>query len=77
MLTIINSGAGRDKLCRVLQYTMMALIPKLKARGRHFDEFVLRLGRFKTSMSMTRKVLRFGKEIPLITGIRMKLHGEP
>ena len=51
----------------------MAALPKLKARGSHFDEFISRLAKFKTSMSMTRKVLRFGKEIPLIVGIRNKL----
>ena len=73
MLTIINSAAGRDKLCRVIQYTIMAALPKLKARGSHFDEFISRLAKFKSSMSMTRKVLRFGKEIPLIVGIRNKL----
>lgn len=51
----------------------MALLPILKGRGAHFNELVARLSKFKSSMSMTRKVLRFGKEIPLITGIRNRL----
>lgn len=51
----------------------MALLPILKARGAHFNELSDRLGKLKSNMSMTRKVLRFGKEIPLITGIRNKL----
>lgn len=73
MINIINTGAGRDKTCRVIQYAIMALLPYLKARGAHFNELVARLSKLKSSMSMTRKVLRFGKEIPLITGIRNKL----
>ena len=51
----------------------MALLPLMKARGAHFNELIARLGKLKSSMSMTRKVLRFGKEIPLITGIRNRL----
>mmetsp|Transcript_14099 Transcript_14099/g.17797 ORF Transcript_14099/g.17797 Transcript_14099/m.17797 type:complete len:148 (+) Transcript_14099:245-688(+) len=73
MITIINSGAGRDKMCRVIQYSIMALLPMLKARGAHFNELSDRLGKLKSSMSATRKVLRFGKEIPLITNIRNNL----
>ena len=72
-INIINSGVGRDKTCRIIQYTIMALLPILKARGAHFNELVDRLAKLKSSMSMTRKVLRFGKEIPLITGIRNRL----
>ena len=73
MINIINTGAGRDKSCRIIQYTIMALLPILKARGAHFNELVARLSKLKSSMSATRKVLRFGKEIPLITGIRNRL----
>ena len=51
----------------------MALLPLMKARGAHFNELIGRLAKLKSSMSMTRKVLRFGKEIPLITGIRNRL----
>lgn len=73
MINIINTGAGRDKTCRIIQYSIMAFLPLLKARGAHFNELVVRLSKLKSSMSMTRKVLRFGKEIPLITGMRNKL----
>ena len=73
MINIINTGAGRDKSCRVIQYAIMAMLPTLKARGAHFNELVARLSKLKGSMSATRKVLRFGKEIPLITGIRNRL----
>ena len=51
----------------------MALLPILKSRGPHFDEFIIRLTKLKANMSMTRKVLRFGKEIPLITGMRDRI----
>ena len=70
---MINSGVGRDKMCRVIQYTIMALLPILQAKGAHFSELNTRLGKLKSNMSMTRKVLRFGKEIPLITGMRDRL----
>jgi hypothetical protein len=73
LLTIINSGAGRDKSCRIIQYALMAAVPIFQAKGAHFKVLVDRLSKLKGSMSMTRKVLRFGKEIPLITGIRQKL----
>ena len=51
----------------------MALLPILKSRGPHFDEFIIRLTKLKSNMSMVRKVLRFGKEIPLITGMRDRI----
>ena len=70
LINIINSGVGRDKTCRIIQYSLMALIPILKSKGAHFNVLIDRLSRLKTNMSLTRKVLRFGKEIPLITGIR-------
>ena len=70
---IITSGVGRDKMCRVIQYFIMAILPILKSRGAHFNELNERLGKLKSNMSMTRKVLRFGKEFPLITNIRNNL----
>ena len=73
MQNIITSGAGRDKLCRIIQYSIMAMLPILKARGAHFNELNDRLGKLKSSMSATRKVLRFGKEFPLIVNIRNNL----
>lgn len=47
----------------------MAIIPSLQARGKQSDDVVTRLNKLKASMSSTRKVLRFGKEIPLVTRI--------
>ena len=73
LINMINSGVGRDKMCRIIQYTIMAFLPLIKARGAHMNDTVARLSKLKSSMSMTRKVLRFGKEIPLITNIRNKL----
>lgn len=73
LTAILNSGVGRDKSCRVLQYALMALIPILQAKGAHMTRTVERMNKFKASMSQTRKVLRFGKEIPLLTGIKARL----
>ena len=70
---IINSGIGRDKMCRIIQYSIMGLLPSLQAKGAHYSNLVERLAKLKSSMSLVRKVLRFGKEIPLITGIRNRL----
>lgn len=73
MTYIINSGIGRDKCCRIIQYAIMGLIPTMQAKGAHYNDIVTRLSKLRVSMSQTRKVLRFGKEIPLITGIRNRL----
>lgn len=51
----------------------MCILPSLQAKGAHYNDTVARLGKLKASMSQTRKVLRFGKEVPLITGIRNRL----
>ena len=67
MQAILTTSAGRDKLCRIVQYFLMAMLPSIKAKGR--DELYIRLNKFKTQMSLTRKLLRFGKELPLITNI--------
>ena len=74
MTYIINSGIGRDKCCRIIQYFIMGLIPTLQAKGAHYQNLIQRLNKLRVSMSQTRKVLRFGKEIPLITGIRNRLN---
>ncbi len=36
MTYIINSGIGRDKCCRIIQYFIMGLIPTLQAKGAHY-----------------------------------------
>lgn len=73
MTYIINSGIGRDKVCRIIQYFLMGVLPIMQKRGAHMTDICTRLGNLKGSMSKTRKVLRFGKEIPLITGIKNRL----
>ena len=73
MLTIINTGAGRDKMCRIIQYFLHAFCATLEPRGAHFKELITRLNKLKGSCSHTRKVLRFGKELPLIVNIRNRL----
>ena len=70
---IMNSGVGRDKMCRIIQYFIMAILPKLKSRGAHYKDLHDRLNKLKASMGQTRKVIRFGKELPLIVGIRNRL----
>jgi len=72
-IKIINTGIGRDKVCRIIQYFLMFFIPVLKSKGAHMNKLIERLTRLKASMSVTRNVLRFGKEIPLITGMRDRL----
>lgn len=72
VLYILQTGIGRDKCCRIIQYSIMGLIPTLQAKGEHLTDLISRLNRLKSGMSQTRKVLRFGKEIPLISGIRKR-----
>lgn len=74
--SIINSGAGRDKSCRIIQYFLMGVIPSLQARGAHYGNLIARLNKLKGSMSLSRKVFRFGKEIPLICGIRSRIRAQ-
>jgi len=69
----INTRVGRDKVCRIIQYFIMGCIPTLNAKGAHYSSLVQRLTKLRVSMSQTRKVLRFGNEIPLITGIYNRL----
>ena len=70
---IMNSGVGRDKMCRVIQYFIMGILPTLKSKGAHYQDLHDRLNKLKSNMSATRKVIRFGKELPLIVGIRNRL----
>ncbi len=70
---IINTRLGRDKTCRIIQYFIMGIIPTLAAKGAHYTDLVTRLNKLRVSMSQARKVMRFGNEIPLITGIRNRL----
>ena len=40
MQHIINSGIGRDKCCRVIQYFLLYLIPVLDKAGAHQQDLV-------------------------------------
>ena len=70
---IMSSGVGRDKMCRVIQYFIMGIIPTLKDKGAHYHDLAERLMKLRSQMSLTRKVIRFGKELPLVVGIRNRL----
>lgn len=47
----INSGVGRDKMCRIIQYFLLFLIPQLQSAGAHNQDIVRRLSALKGSMS--------------------------
>ena len=70
---IINSGIGRDKCCRFIQYFIMAFLSSLEQKSAEYTRLVDRLSKLRVSMSQTRKVLRFGKEIPIIQDIHFRI----
>jgi hypothetical protein len=45
------------------------MLPTLESEGERYSLFLKRLNRLEVSMSVTRKVLRFGKELPLAKNI--------
>ena len=85
---LTNTHPGRDKLVRVVQYACMFLVPTLqdyrasKPIPQETDRMLVtaieKLAIVKNQMSLTRKVLRFGQELPLLIGIlrRFKEHSE-
>lgn len=54
----------------------MFIIPILAARGEKYNDVKDKLDKLRGNMSLTRKVLRFGKPFPLIKAIidRFKAH---
>lgn len=62
-------------MCRFIQYFIKFLVPILRTRGTAVDN-IDKLERVQSNMSLTRKVLRFGKPLPLIKAIidRFKQH---
>ena len=54
----------------------MFIIPILAAKGEKYADTKDKLDKLRANMSLTRKVLRFGKTFPLIKAIydRFKLH---
>jgi hypothetical protein len=51
----------------------MFLIPIIDSSGAHRQDLVQRLSKLKGSMSATRKVLRWGKALPLAVAVRNRL----
>ncbi|CDW88073.1 peroxisomal biogenesis factor 11 [Stylonychia lemnae] len=68
-LRTINTQLGRDKTCRFVQYFAKFIVPTIAAQGPQNNELKEKLEKLGGNMSLTRKVLRFGKPIPLIKGI--------
>ena len=56
-------------MCRIIQYFLKFFIPVLQSQGPRFVELTDRLSKLAANMSITRKVLRFGKPLPLIKAI--------
>ena len=75
-LKLINTQLGRDKACRFVQYFVKFIVPTIAAQGPAYADTKDRLEKLQSNMSLTRKVLRFGKPLPLIKGIidRFKAH---
>jgi hypothetical protein len=49
------------------------MLPTLESEGERYSLFLKRLNRLEASMSVTRKVLRFGKPLPLVKNIIQRL----
>ena len=73
-----NTHSGREKSIRFMQYFTSFLIPTLKSDSNSvkMKQILQKIDLLKSSMSMTRKVLRFGVEIPILINIikRIKQH---
>ena len=82
---LFSTHAGREKLVRFLQYFFMFWIPTLERRKRKLIEtsgqahneqmetLIRKMGIIKGSMGMTRKVMRFGAQIPMLVNIIRRL----
>ena len=67
---VLTTHAGREKCVRIIQYFLMFLIPTIKnMQVQGFKRLIEKLGIIKSNMSLTRKVLRFGMQIPILLGI--------
>ncbi|XP_048736724.1 peroxisomal membrane protein 11A-like [Ostrea edulis] len=61
---------GRDKFFRLVQYSVKLIWWNLKNK----DDFVEKLKKLETSMSMTRKLLRLGKSLDFVQAALKSLH---
>ena len=59
----MKTYAGREKVCRIIQYFLMFLLP---IRHKNLNS---KLSILAFNSGQTRKVLRFGLEFPILTGI--------
>ena len=59
-----------------MQYFIKFIVPFIAAKGAAYTDTKERLEKVQANMSLTRKVLRFGKPLPLIKAIidRLKAH---
>ena len=77
---ILQSHSGREKTCRIIFYYLMFLIPTLtKLKDKKTDrelKILKNLELVKGNMSLSRKIFRFGLQIPIFLGIvkRLKEH---
>ena len=74
---LFDTQGGRDKLCRIIQYFLMFYIPVLKSRKGN-KVAIEKCEIIQRNCGLTRNVLRFGMEIPIIIGImhRFRQRGE-
>ena len=86
---VFTTHSGREKLARLIQYLLGVIIPTLQKRqpsgrlietaGRSTDQearilkLIAKMAIIKSSMSMTRKVMRFGQQVPILIGIIQRL----
>jgi len=63
-------------MCRFFQYFTKFIIPFLAAKGDRYKDLHDRLKNLNQSMGMTRKVLRFGRQFPVLKNLldRIKQH---
>ena len=65
-------------MCRFVQYFIKFALPTLESQGERYSLFITKLKKLEGNMSLTRKVLRFGKQLPLLRSIitRARNHNE-
>lgn len=63
---------GRDKICRLLQYTCRLAWGRYETKN--LPELVQTLKNIENAFSMTRKLLRFGKSLDFIQGAMRSIH---
>ncbi|CAD8058777.1 unnamed protein product [Paramecium sonneborni] len=67
VVILLSKTSGRDKSCRILQYFGKFCAEQLKELNQ--NELSLKCKNLSSNMSLTRKVLRFGRTIGIIISI--------